>query len=130
MAAGNIIYEQGLPDVTEGPAIYRKLTCRTLTAQGDKTSGELSELVADGQVRIQQPGSEARGDKMVYTSRTQILKLSGHPTIEIPQATYIGQQELEWDNARRTVIGTDYKITFKQEALKQAAESQKIPGHE
>jgi lipopolysaccharide export system protein LptA len=130
LAAGNITYEQGIVGVTNGPAIYRKLSCRTLTAQGDQASGELSELVADGNVRIEQPGSEASGDKMVYNRGTEILKLMGQPRIEAPQAIYTSQQELVWDNARRTVNGTDYKITFKPETLKRAADSQKIPGHE
>jgi lipopolysaccharide export system protein LptA len=127
-ATDNVTYEQGLPGVTNGAAIYRKLTCRSLAAKADPTSGEPKELVAAGGVRIEQPGSEARAEQAVYNRGTDILKLLGQPVIEMPQGTYTGTRELEWDNGRSTLIGSDYKITVKPEVLKRAAESQKLPG--
>ncbi|MFO1511461.1 MAG: hypothetical protein U1F83_00865 [Verrucomicrobiota bacterium] len=127
-ATDNVAYEQGTTGVTNGPAIYRKMTCRSLAAKTDPGSGEPAELVADGGVRIEQPGSEAKAEQAVYNRRTDILKLIGQPVIEMPQGTYTGTRELEWDNGRKTVIGSDYKITVKPEALKHASESQKLPG--
>lgn len=127
-ATDNVAYEQGTTGVTNGPAIYRKMTCRSLAAKADPGSGEPAELVADGGVRIEQPGSEAKAEQAVYNRRTDILKLIGQPVIEMPQGTYTGNRELEWDNGRKTVIGSDYKITVKPEALKRASESQKLPG--
>jgi lipopolysaccharide assembly outer membrane protein LptD (OstA) len=127
-ARNNVTYEQGTAGVTNGPAIYRKMTCRSLTAKADATSSEPTELVAAGGVRIEQPGTEARSEQAVYHRKSDILKLIGQPIIEMPQGTYTSNRELEWDNGRRTVIGSDYKITVKPEVLKSATESQKLPG--
>lgn len=129
-ATDNVIYEQGTEGVTNGPATYRKLTSRSLEAKADPASGDPTELVAAGGVRIEQPGTEATADQAVYNRTTDILKLIGRPIVEMPQGTYVGTRELEWDNGRSTVIGSDYKITVKPEVLKPAAESQKLPGHE
>lgn len=131
-AVGNIKYEMGLPGVTDGTTKYRRLTCRTLTARGEPATGELSELQAEGQVRMEQPGSEARGDKMIYNRRTDILRLIGQPVIETARVTFTSGQELIWDNTRQTAISSDYKITpkpgvLKPEVLKRAAESPKLP---
>ena len=127
-ATGNAIYEQGIVGVTNGPTVYSKLTCRSIVAKADAASGEPEELIASGQVRIQQPGSEARGDQAVYNRKTDVLKLTGNPpVIETPQATYTGGREVLWDNGRRTAIGTGYQIVLKPDFLKQAAESQKLP---
>jgi len=126
-ATNNVIYEQGTVGVTNGPAIYRKLTCRSLTAKAEPATGEPTELVASGGVHLEQPGSEARAEQAVYNRTTDILKLLGQPVIEMPQGTYTGTRELEWDNGRRTVIGSDYRISVKPEFLKRAAESQKLP---
>jgi lipopolysaccharide export system protein LptA len=127
-ATDNVTYEQGTAGVTNGPATHRKLTCRSLVAKADPASGEPKELVADGGVRVEQPGSEARGDKMIYNHKTQMLILTGQPMIETPQAIITSQQELVWDNARQTVATGDYKVAVKPEVLKRAAESQKLPG--
>ena len=128
MAVGNIKYEMGLAGVVDGPAKYRELTCRTLTARSDPGSGELSELVAEGRVRMEQPGSEARGDKMIYNRVTDILRLIGQPSLETARVTFTSGQELIWDNTRQTAISSDYKITpkpgvLKPEVLKHAVES-------
>ena len=84
-------------------------------------------------MRIEQPGTVARSEQAVYNRKTDILKLIGQPVIEMPQGTYTSNRELEWDNGRHTVIGSDYKISIKPElinpeVLKRAAESQKLPG--
>jgi len=127
-ATDNVTYEQGTVGVTNGPATYRKLTSRSLAATTDPVSGEPTQLIAEGGVQIEQPGSEARAEQAVYNRKTDILKLIGRPVIEMPQGTYTGARELEWDNGRSILIGSDYKITVKPETLKRAAESQKLPG--
>ena len=127
IATGNVTCEQGKAGVTNGPAAYAKLTCRSIVAKAD--AGEPAELIASGTVRIEQPGSEARGDQATYNRKTDVLKLIGNPpVVETPQMTYTGGREVEWDNRRRTAIGTGYKIVPKPDFLKQAAESQKLPG--
>lgn len=126
-ATGNVTFEQGKVGVTNGPAVYAKVTCRSFVAKTD-VSGEPVELVASGNVRLEQPGTEARGEQAVYNRKTDILKLTGNPPIvETTQATITGGRELEWDNRRRTAIGTGYKIVPKADFLKQAEELQRLP---
>ena len=126
-ATGNVTFEQGRVGVTNGPAVYARLTCRSLAAKADAT-GEPAELVASGSVRLEQPGTEARGEQAIYNRKTDILKLTGNPPIvETPQATITGGREVEWDNRRRTAIGTGYKIVPKADFLKQAEELQRLP---
>jgi len=130
-ATGNVTFEQGKVGVTNGPAVYARMTCRSLAAKAD-ASGEPAELVASGNVRLEQPGTEARGDQAIYNRKTDILKLIGNPpVVETPQMTYTGGREVEWDNRRRTAIGTGYKIVpkqgFKPDFLKQTEELQKLP---
>ena len=132
-ATGNVLYEMGAKGITNGPTAYSKLTCRSLTAKADQGTGEPNELVADGDVRFEQPGSEARGNRVVYNRIADVVKLIGDPPIiETPQLIYTGGREVEWDNRNHKVIGTGYRIVpkqeFKPEFLKKAAESQKLPG--
>ena len=130
-ATNNVTYEQGTVGVTNKDAIYRKLTCRSLNTKADAASGEPAELVASGGVHIEQPGSEARSDQAVYNRNTDVLKLIGQPVIEMPEGTYTGAHEVEWDRKKGTISGADYKITGNPEALKRLKstnESQKLPG--
>lgn len=130
IARDNVVYEQGLPGVTNGPAVYRKLTCGELAVRADPATGEPQELVADHGVRVEQPGSVARSARMVYNRPAGLVKLIGQPTVETPQGTYTGRQELEWNLKNSTVSGTDYTVTAGSETLnrlKSAAESQKLP---
>jgi lipopolysaccharide export system protein LptA len=125
-AKDNVTLEQNAPGMTN----YNKLTCRSLVTKTDG-EGNPKELVADGGVRIEQPGSVARAEQAVYNSKTDVLKLIGKPVIEMPEGTYTGAHEVEWDKKNKTVSGADYKITGSPEAvkrLKSAAESQKLPG--
>lgn len=131
-ATGNVVYEKGAPGMTNGPAAYSRMTCRSLAAKADPATGEPNELVADGDVHFTQPGSEARGSRVVYHRATDVVKLLGDPpVIETPQLIYTGGREVEWDNRNHRVIGTGYRIVPKQaftpEFLKEAAESQKLP---
>lgn len=128
-ATDKVEYEQGLPGVTNGPTIYRKMTCRSLTAKADPATGEPREVVADGGVNVEQPGSRAQGNRAVYDRSADILKLIGDPpVVETPQVIYTGGREIEWDIGRSTIVGTGYRIVPKPEVLKRAAESQTLPG--
>ena len=134
-ATGNVLYEQGTIGLTNGPAIYRKMTCRSLAAKTDAASGEPVELVAAGGVHLEQPGMDARAEQAIYNRKLDALRFVGQPVIEMPQGTYTSNRELQvaglnrppGDKARHTVTGSDYKITVKPEVLKQAEESQKLP---
>jgi lipopolysaccharide export system protein LptA len=128
-AIQGVVYEQGAPGATNGPSalLYRRMDANTLTANMDAVTGGLGELVAEGGVRIEQPGSLARGSQAVYTGSTQILKLLGNPSLETPEVIISEANELIWDNARGTMIGTGYKSQIKPEVLKRAEESQKLP---
>lgn len=126
-AVQGVVYEQGTPGVTNGLAIFRRMDANTLTATTDAASGDLAELTAEGGVRIEQPGSLAKGSRAVYEKRTQILKLLGNPSLETPLVIISEANELIWDNAHGTMLGTGYKSQIKPEALKRAEESPKLP---
>ena len=112
-ARKNVLYEQGMPGVTNGPAIYRKLSTRTLTAHAGPPNGALSDVVADGDVQIEQPGSVARGARATYTAATDLLQLLGNPTLDTPQARITEARTLVWDKAKNRFVATaPYRITF------------------
>ena len=125
-ARKNVVYEQGTSGVTNGPAIYRKLSTRTLTAHAGPPNGALSDLVADGDVRIEQPGSVARGTRATYTAATDFLELTGQPTLDTPQARITEARTLVWDKGKNRFAATaPYKIVFTPDA-KQAQAAKKF----
>ncbi len=127
-ARKNVVYEQGLPGSTNGPTIYRRLTTRALTARSDTNTGNLVDMVAEGDVDITQPGSVARGGRATYTAATDFLELTEQPSLETPQFIITDARSLFWDKARGRYRGTGlYKIRFRPEALKQTAEKFKKP---
>lgn len=126
-AVQGVVYEQGTPGITNGLAIHRRMDANTLTATTDASSGDLAELVAEGGVRIEQPGSLAKGSRAVYVKSTQILRLLGNPSLETPLVIISEANELIWDNAHGTMLGTGYKSQIKPEALKRGEESSKLP---
>ena len=127
-ARRNVIYEQGIPGVTNGPAIYRRMTARTIAADADPATGKLGELVADGGVKIEEPGTQATGDRAVYTSATDTFKLTGKTTLETPQVIFTESPEVYWSRAQKKFVAREpCVIKVKSEALKRAGESQKLP---
>jgi hypothetical protein len=128
-ARQNVIYEQGTPGETNRAAIYRRMTTRTLTADADPTTGKLDALVAEGGVKVEEPGTQATGDRAVYTSATDTLKLAGGNTVlDTPEATITETPEIYWNRAEgRFGARSPYLIKVKSEALKRAGESQKLP---
>jgi len=131
IARENVVYEQGLAGVTNGPTVYRRLTCGELAVRTDAATGEPQELVADHGVRVEQLGSVARAARLVYNRTAALVKLIGQPVVETPQGTFTGSQELEWNLKDSSVSGADYHITARPETLnrlKSAAESPKLPG--
>ena len=129
-ARDNVIYEQGVAGVTNGPDAHVKMISKTLTANADPATSELTQLIAAGGVQLTQTDSVATGDRAIYTRGDQVLKLLGHPQIKTTDATFSAEQELIWDNAQKKAVSTDYKIVINPETLKRVEESQKLTTHE
>jgi lipopolysaccharide export system protein LptA len=86
----------------------------------------LSDLVAEGDVQIEQPGSMAKGARATYTAATDFLELTGTPTLDTPQARITEARTLVWDKAKNRFAATaPYRITFTPDA-KQALAAKKI----
>lgn len=128
-ARDNVVVENGRVGVITGSAraTYTRLDAKTLTARTDVATGELVDLTAAGGVDLVQAESRARGDQLVYTAANQVLKLQGQPSVQRPEGIYTSERELIWDNARQTVVGSDYRIMVNPETLKQLEESKKLP---
>jgi lipopolysaccharide export system protein LptA len=118
----NVICEQGIPGVTEGTNVYRKLITRTLKAESDSLGGALSRLAAEGGVQIEQPGNIAKGERAIYTKATDLLEMTGTPTLETPQVIIIDARTLVWDKANNGFSATaPYKIKLRLDALKKVS---------
>jgi len=127
-AVQNVVYEQGTPGVTNGPNAYRQLTTSLLTARTDPATGALSDLLAEGGVRIEQIGSLAMGDRATYTAATDRFVVSGKPTLETPQMTITDARTLVWDKAKNRFSATaPYKIRFRTDSLSKSVEKLKEP---
>jgi lipopolysaccharide export system protein LptA len=127
-ARHNVIFEQGLPGVTNGTAIYRRMTARTIVAATDSATDKLREVVADGDVKIEEPGTQATGDRAVYTTATDTFKLTGKTVLETPQVIFTESPEVYWSRAEKRFIAREpCVIKVKSAALKRVGESQKLP---
>ncbi len=127
-ARRNVIFEQGIPGVTNGPAIYRRMTARTIDADADPTTDKLGEVVADGDVKIEEPGTHATGDRAVYTTATDTFKLTGKTILETPEAIFTESPEVYWSRADKKFFAREpCVIKSKPGALKRVGESQKLP---
>jgi lipopolysaccharide export system protein LptA len=127
-ARRNVIYEQGMAGVTNGPATHRQMTARTLTADANPATGKLVELVADGGVKLEEPGTQATGDRAVYTSATDTFRLTGKTVLETPDMIITESPEVYWSRAEKKFVARGpYVIKVKPGALKRAGESQKLP---
>ena len=123
-ATDNVIYEQGTPGMTNGPNVYRKLTTRTLTARTDSATGGLSDLLAEGGVRIEQSDSLATGERATYDAVTDTFEVTGHPKLETPQMTITDAQRLVWDKAKNRFSATaPYNIEFRTDNLRKSLEN-------
>ncbi len=124
----NVIYEQGTPGVTNGPAIHRRMTARRLAADTDPATGKLGELVVDGGVKLDEPGTQATGDRATYTSATDTFKLTGNTVLETPQVVITESPEVFWSRAQNKFLAREpCVIRSKPGALKRLGESQKLP---
>jgi len=127
-ARRNVIFEQGTLGVTNGAAIYRRMTARTIAADADPATSKLGELVADGDVKIEEPGTQATGDRAVYTTATDTFKLTGKTVLETPQVIFTESPEVYWSRAEKRFVAREpCVIKVKSEALKRVGESQKLP---
>jgi lipopolysaccharide export system protein LptA len=123
-ARQNVIYEQGILGVAEGTNVYRKLITRTLTARSDSHTGDLSTLLAEDGVQIEQPGNVAKGARAIYTKATDSLELTGNPMLETPDVTIVDARTLVWDKANNAFSATaPYKIKLRVPAKKVSAKS-------
>lgn len=126
-ARKNVVYEQGLPGITNGPAVYRRLTARTVTARMDPAKGKLSQMVAEGDVHVDQPGNVATSGRATFTTATELLELTDNPGVETPQMTLTGARTLYWDKGKDRFMGTGpFRIQLKPEAVKQTTDKEKI----
>jgi lipopolysaccharide export system protein LptA len=127
-AVENVICEQGTPGITNGPNVYRKLTARTLTARTDLVKGSLADLQAEHNVRIEQFGSLATGDRATYTATNDTFEVSGKPTLETAQMTITDAKTLVWDKSKNRFSAiAPYTIKFRTDNLKKSVEKQKEP---
>lgn len=125
-AVEHVVYEQGVRGITNGPNVYRRLTTRSLTARTAATTGALSELLADHDVRIEQSGSLATGDRATYTAATDSFEVSGKPTLESAQMTITDARTLVWDKARNRFSATaPYKIRFRTDSMRKPVGKQR-----
>lgn len=122
-AVDHVVYEQGTPGVTNGPAVYRKLTARTITSQSSSATNGLSDLVAEGEVQVEQADYVGRGDRATYTADTQVLELTGRPTLETPELIITEARTLVWNRDKGRLAATPpYKITIRAAALPEEPE--------
>ena len=137
-ARRNVIYEQGTPGVTNGPTVFRRMTARTLTATADPATGQLNELVADGGVKLEEPGTAATGDRAVYGRAADSFKLTGKTVLETPQAIFTESPEVYWSRVDKKFSAREPCVikvkaealkseAIKSEALKRIGESPKLP---
>lgn len=118
-ARENVVYEQGTPGVTNGPAAYRRLDTRTLTAQADPITGALSDLVAEGGVRVDQAGRVASGGRATYAGNSGILELTGKPVFEAAELSVTQARTLAWDRVNDRFFATaPFKLKVRTEAFK------------
>lgn len=127
-ARGKVIYEMGTTGMTNGPAIYRRMTARRLAADTDPATGKLGELVVDGGVKLDEPGTQATGDRATYTGATDTFKLTGNTVLETPQVIITESPEVYWSRAQKKFLAREpCVIRSKPGALKRIGESQKLP---
>lgn len=98
-ARGNVVFEQGMNGQTNGPATYRVMRANSVTAQVGE-AGALAGLVAEGDVGIHVPETEARCGRASYDAASQLLELTQNPTVDTPQLQIYEAERLVWDKAR------------------------------
>jgi lipopolysaccharide export system protein LptA len=125
-ASNHVVFEQGTIGVTNGPAMYRKLTTQSLTARPSPQTNGGADLVADGDVQFVEPGGTARGEHATYTGATDIVELTGNPRVDTPKAIVTGRT-LVWDRANKRFAGSGYKIKSKPEPVEKTAEALNPP---
>lgn len=119
-AKDNVRFEQGTMGVTNGPDAYSRLTAARLTATCNPTNGALVQLVADGGVQADQPGSVAQADRATFTAATEILVLTGSPSLRTPEAFVTGAEKIVWNRKTRHVSAKGhFEGEAKGEALRQ-----------
>jgi lipopolysaccharide export system protein LptA len=123
-AQDNVRFEQGTIGVTNGPDAYSRLTAARLTATCNPTNGALVQLVATGGVRADQPGSVAQAGRATFTAATEILELTGQPSLRTPEAFVTGAEKISWNRKTRHVSARGFfEGEAKGELLQQKLEA-------
>jgi len=127
-ARQNVIYEQGTPGETNRALIYRRMTAPRLAADADPATDKLGVLMADGGVKVEEPGTIATGDRVDYTTATDTLKVTGHTVLEMPDVVFTESPEVYWTRAEKKFVAREpWVMKAKPGALKRAGESPKLP---
>ena len=126
-AMENVIYEQGKPGITNGPDRHARMTARRLTARTDPATGALSSLLAEDNVQIEQPGVVGNGERAAYNAATDVLELTGNPTLKTPELSFSKAQKLSWHRAKNRYYATGPYTMIVPEAAKRVSESSKSP---
>lgn len=127
-ANDQVRFEQGITGVTNGPDAHSLLTASRLIATCEPTNGALVRLVAEGGVQAEQPGSVAKSERATYMAATEIMELTGQPTLRTTAAAIAGAEKITWDRKRNRVSATGlFDGTAQTGALKQIITPPKAP---
>ncbi len=127
-ARGRVFCERGRAGVTNGAAMHRRLSARTLSARADPATGALTTLIAEGDVVMDQPAGRARGGRAVYEAATGVLELSESPELETPQVHVTGAHALVWDRAHdRYAMRGPFKARIRAGAVRPLIENLPSP---
>src|SRR5204863_3574686 len=106
-ARQNVVYEQGTPGETNRAAGYKRMTARRLAADADPATDKLGALVADGGVKVEEPGTQATGDRVVYTTATDTFKLTDNTVLETPEVVFTESPEVYWSRAQKKFVARE-----------------------
>ncbi len=126
-----IVAHEFLYDGKSGLAVYTGdvraedaqmvLTCGVLTAKFAVAGSEMESIVAEKSVVLINKLDQTRGqgDKAVYTAATDVVELTGSPTLETTQGTLVADVVV-LDRRQNKLHATGHvRMKLKPEALKQ-----------
>jgi lipopolysaccharide export system protein LptA len=108
VAEGKVVFEQGTPGVTNGPATYQKLTAGRLNLTTTNNVQDSLVLVALRDVIFQYGDFSATGRKLVYTGKTETVQLTGepgnYPVVSNPRGKLTSPVVI-WDRRLNRLVG-------------------------
>ncbi|MBI3191882.1 MAG: hypothetical protein HYZ36_04380 [Pedosphaera parvula] len=80
---------------------------------------KVDTIVAERKVVIinKKDGTKATGTKAVYTARTDVVELTGHPVLETEQGTLFGDVVI-LDRANNKLRATNSRMVLRSDAMK------------